>query len=88
MKESGKKCLKCVAYESTRVPTFKLRGSTGLEGSKGSKGGAAHSHMEAPRSFEYTLSLENKKPVNLQNSEPLEPLPLQPQRPLDLMQER
>ena len=32
--------------------------------------GAAHSHMEAPRSFEYTLSLENKKPVNLQNPEP------------------
>lgn len=38
MKESGKERLKCVAYESTRVPTFKLRGSTGLEGSKGSKG--------------------------------------------------
>ena len=52
---------------------------------RGQRGGAVHSHMEAPRSFEYTLSLENKKPVN---PEPLEPLPLQPQRPLDLMQER
>ena len=29
---------------------------------RGQRGGAAHSHMEAPRSFEYTLSLENKKP--------------------------
>lgn len=37
---------------------------------RGQRGGAVHSHMEAPRSFEYTLSLENKKPVNLQNPEP------------------
>ncbi len=44
------------------------------------RGGAAHSHMEAPRSFEYTLSLENKKPVNLQNPEPrtLNPYPFSP----------
>ena len=42
------------------------------------RGGAAHSHMEAPRSFEYTLSLENKKPVNLLNLQNLESRTLTP----------
>ena len=76
MKESGEKRLKCVAYESNRAPTFKLRGSRGSEGSKGSGGGfAANIYGAMPEGWRIEVKCLMSPSLSVSQSNPQSLIP-------------